>query len=254
MDGEQLDQYLKPKSEKFIRGAFDYLHNGHVYAEETFEVFRENKELTTTFKSWLISRVSTGELLKVNVDFTISKKFIPTKVIVDKALGNEIVKEEYRFSSRRNVIEYLFTNKKSGQKKNLEFSTNPIFHIMVPAACTSFLFIKSKKFDSTTKNGYHIFTSFNKWKYRWPPDSQMIFLERLSSTLEKVKMDSRNEVTGMRYRMEPDSDSDSDRSLPAMEVLLSEHSSIPYLIRDFPDSEGNIAHEVRIKYLNNLDN
>ncbi len=51
------------KLKKIFRGAYNYYRDGQVYSEETFEVFKDTKELNIVFQSQIWARVTTGELL-----------------------------------------------------------------------------------------------------------------------------------------------------------------------------------------------
>ena len=59
-----MEESLKSRY-KVFRGAYNYLRNGNIFSEETFEVFKDRKEGTYSFESEMHSRVATGQLLTI---------------------------------------------------------------------------------------------------------------------------------------------------------------------------------------------
>ncbi|MBI2520122.1 MAG: hypothetical protein HYV97_06885 [Bdellovibrio sp.] len=236
----------KPK--KIYRGSFLYQRNGSTYCEEHFEVYKEKKELTLNFLSSIMSRVSTGEFLKLMVDYKVSKDYVPLKVTVKKDLGSEKVEENYLYDSKKNIVNYTFKNKRS--KHRSQISTSPRFHIFTPAACTSMLFILSKKFDATSKNIYSVISSPNQWEYQHELKLTTVALERVSLTSETINVNG-TDLQAIHYRFTEDIKNqaeDEDAPPPAtIQVYLSRHQAIPYSLV----SDDGTA--INIKFLNNLE-
>jgi|GEM_PF-411301 len=235
----------KPK--KVIRGAFQYNLNGNIYCEENFEIYRDKKEMLITYFSESMSRVSTGELLKISVEYQVTKDYVPQKVIVKKDLGKEKVEEIFKFDSKKNILSYTFKNKRS--KHTQQVNTSPRFHVFTPSACTSILFFLSKKFDATSKNIYFVISSKNQWEYEHPVDSKMVALEKISLTSDTIKIGGQ-EVQAVHYKLIEDNKNEGaakDAKPATIQVFLSRHYAVPYqLIAE----DGTI---IQIKYLNNLD-
>ena len=171
----------KPRGDKTYRGAYKYLKGETVYCEEEFEVYRDRQELGMSFFSTIHSRVATGELLTYYIDYQVNKDYIPQSVYIEKTLGKEVVTELYTFNARVNILDYIFVNAK-GEKEHHQINTSPKFFIATPAACTSMIFLKSKKEDTTGKNYYNIISSNNQWSYEELPSSKNLGLERLTAT------------------------------------------------------------------------
>jgi hypothetical protein len=238
------DKYAK--EDKIFRGAYNYFKNESIYSEEVFDVYRDRKELSSHFVSEVHSRVSTGELLIVNVDYTISKDFVPQLVVINRSLGNEKVQETYRFNSKKNTITYIFEG--SDETVEKEIATAPKFHIATPTACTSMLFLRSKKYDTTSKNLYTVFSAYNQWRFNEEPKAKTIGIQRLSLTPERLNIEG-HVVQATQYKMFEDHESLNENEpvlAPSLNVWLSQHMTIPYIIHS---DDGN---KVVIKYLNNL--
>jgi hypothetical protein len=242
------------EGEKVFRGAYTYMRNKNIYSEESFEVFRDKKEMTFTFISEIISRVSTGELLNINTLYKINKDYTPLEVDIHRSLGNHSVNEKYEFDQRRTRINYMFKNQ-DGAVHHSEFSTSPKFYITTSASCSSMLYLRSKKFDNTGKNYFSIFTSNNHWEFKEDPSVKNIVVQRVSQTSEALKV-GKSSLDSIQYKvMEQSLDSSEDSADPHappsqendIRVWCSQHMTIPYLIKD---RDGT---KIEVKYLNNLD-
>jgi hypothetical protein len=236
----------KRKEQKLYRGAFNYMRNDNIYTEETFDVYREKKEMGLIFVAQTISRVSTGELLNISVEYTINKDFLPTKVSVSKTLGNEHVDETYSFNHRNNIVTYTFKTKE--EEEVCEISVGPKFHIAAPVVCTSMTFLKTKKVDATSKTYFSSLVSPNKWTFEGPPVSKNIVIQRLTVTAENLSLDGSN-VSAMEYKLSEQTDEENEMEADTsafIRVFVSPHVTIPYLIQS---EEGT---KMQVKYLNDL--
>jgi len=231
------------RGDKVFRGSYNYYRHNNVYSEETFEVYRDRQDFSMAFYTDIHSRVATGELLTVQVDMKITKDFIPYSVKVVRALGKDIVTETYSYTKTNSMVLYTFQTK--NESIEIQIPTNPKFHVATPAACSSMIFLKSKKEDTTSKNFYNLIQSENKWKYESEPIVKMIAMQRVGTGTENVIIDGHS-VQATHYRLFEDS-GDSKELPPALKVHVSKHATIPYIIK------GDDGTRVQIKYLNDLD-
>lgn len=238
------------KQKKIIKGAFTYFRDGQAYCEETFEVFKDIKELTVIYRSQLLSRVSTGELLKISVDYTCNKDWVPIKAMINKNLGKEFIEETFMLDPRANILSYNIKSKQSKDKFNI--NTPPRFHIQTPCAATSMLFLLSKKFDSTTKNLYTVYASENDWSYEHPITTRNIGLEKIGLGAEEILING-NKIQAIKYRLMEEAKEEKSPSKdkkdfrpPSLIIYLSRHVGIPYKI------EYDANNRIEIKFLNDL--
>ncbi|MCO4793646.1 MAG: hypothetical protein KC493_08045 [Bacteriovoracaceae bacterium] len=245
-----MEESLKSRY-KVFRGAYSYLRNGTVYSEESFEVFKEKKEGTYTFEAELHSRVATGQLLTIKVSYSVNKDYIPTFVVVEKFLGEDVTKETWNFDSRKNTLFYSFLDK-DREKTEVELTTSPKFHITTPAACCAMLFLRSKKFDGTAKNTYSFWSSDNKWVFDSDPAIRTVAMTKISTAFETIVVDEQK-LQAIEYRLFEDVEEDTSKNKepvvqPYIRLFQSKHVTIPYMIRD--DEDGT---KIQIKYLNDLE-
>lgn len=240
----------KPRGFKVYRGAYKYLKGDTIYCEEEFEVYKDSSDLSLCFFAQLHSRVSTGELLSIYVDFLISKDFVPQKVLVEKSLGSDTVTEIYDFNPRKNIVDYIFVNKK-GEQKHTQVTTSPRFSIHTPATCTSMIFLKGKKEDTTTKNYYNVLVTQNAWTYKDDPVNKTVVLERTGLSTENINVEGKNlQATGYHLYDVDDlkhAKEINKSTVPSVKVSLSKHATIPYMVK------APNGTKIQVKYLNDLD-
>ncbi len=237
----------KPRGDKVYRGAYNYYKGDKLYAEEEFEVYKDRKELGMSFFARLHARVATGELLNIYVDFTLTKDYVPQKLLIEKDIGQESVTELYDFNPRKNGLDYIFINK-SGQE-HMQVTVPPKFGITTPTTSTSMLFLKYKKEDTTAKNFYQVLSSSNQWSFEKEPYMQTIVAERAALSAENISIEGQS-VTATPYKLWDGADLNEDTEIASLDnivVQLSKYSSIPYQVKS---QDGT---RIQIRYLNDLD-
>jgi hypothetical protein len=236
-------------SKKIFRGAYTYIKKEGAYAEEIFEVFRDGQEQGIHFLAKLHSRVTSGELFNIDVHYSLTKDYQPVYLTIKRSMGTEIIQEIFDYNPRKALLNYIFIS--DDEEISREINTPPKFHLTAPVACSSMVFLRSKKFDATSKNYYTFMSSSNQWKFESDPFTHSITVQRLTATAENIVIDGNN-LQAIDYRMiEDNNDSgDNDVKLAAgqesLKISVSPYITIPYLLRS-PDGT-----KIQIKYLNNL--
>lgn len=237
------------KQKKIFKGAYEYKRDGLVYCDENFEVFKDTKELTTIYKANLTSRVSTGELLKITVEYVCNKDWVPIRVSINKTLGREFIEETFKLDSKANILNYQLKSKHSKEKSSITIP--PRFHIQTPCAASSIVFLLSKKFDSTTKNLYSVYASENNWSFESPVVNKTVAMEKMGLGTEEIEING-SKVQAVKYRLideqkeDKNSKEKKDYKPASLTVYLSRHIAIPYRI------EFDKTNKIEIKFLNNL--
>ncbi len=244
---ENMELQRKPRGSKVYTGFYNYLQGGTVYCEEEFEVYKDRQELSLSFFANQHISVATGELLNIYLDYTVTKDFIPQKVLIRKSLGKESVAEIYEFNAQENILDYIFLEKEN--KVHKQIPTPPQFTITTPCTCTSMLHLKSKKEDTTAKNYYQIISSTNYWTFENAPITQTLIMERIGLGSENINIGG-SSISATTYKIfgeEQVIKGQGDSPLSFLKVYLSKYSTIPYLI------ESQDQTRIQIKYLNNHD-
>jgi hypothetical protein len=239
--------------EKIYRGAFEYFKSKNLFAEETFEVFRDKRDMSYRFQAKCRGRVSTGEILVTDLNYRITKDFVPIEVTIDKTLGVQKIRERFLTLKNKSKVTYTFaeisveSDEEIGDVHEETFQVPPKFHILTHSAISSLFYIKSKKFDTTAKNYYICIASSNLWSFEKTPEIRTIAVERLTNLAESVKLGDSN-VEGHKFKVyNYEAKAPEDEIPPFLELVGSPHLSIPYIVES---EDGNLA---QIKYLNHMD-
>jgi hypothetical protein len=241
---------LKMSQEKIFRGAYNYYHNDELYAEETFEVFRDNREMGLSYQSELISRSATGELFNCKVNYVVNKDYVPVNVLFTKSLGEKSAEEIFLFDKNTNTINYTFISEGEPHTEKMPIAVN--FHIASPTTVTSVLYLLARRVDGNSEVSQTVMTSYNHWAYQYPPVTRVLKLQRTSLSTVPAVVNEKN-VEGIQFKISeskseaPKSKKAALKEPPSITVLLSKHIGIPYQIL------GTDGTRVEIKYLNNLD-
>ncbi len=211
--------------EKIHEGKFIYFQGTKQYSEETFAIFREDKpQGNYTFKSEILSRVNTGEFLKIYVDFEMNSKFLPTNVQTKRSLGKNKSTERYMVSHKDREVYYSFNGPK-GFHEHTDFVSGH-FHIATPAFVTSMLMTQAKKIDPVHRTPYQVISTNNIWNYEGPYKISNVHIELMSSKPVEVDVNGVDLLTTYCEMFMTDEQSNTHEK--GTEFYLSKHLNIPY--------------------------
>lgn len=224
--------------DKILEGSYTYLKQSKEYSLENFEVWKkkEGPYLTYLFQSEILSRVSTGEFLKIGVEYMVNHHFEPLQVRIVKTLGKDKTEEKYEIDPLSKEVSYSFQlgdNEPSIYKKIILGK----FQIATPAFLTSFLMIQSKKIDPMHRTQYEILTSDNAWSFEGPFREKTLYIELMN--IEPVTIPvGKKEISAMWYNIF-EHDQTSRVVEDGMPFYISKYLGIPY--------KANFTDEVSIE-------
>lgn len=217
--------------EKLIEGKYNYYQDEQIYCEEHFKVFREDKKNGHyNWQAELLSRVETGEFLKVYVDFELNSQFEPLNIRVKRSLGASKSTERFNVDWKEKNVQYTFSA--DGDTKEYEKVVTGKFHISTPAFSTFMLMTQARKIDPVHRTPYDIISSHNIWNYEGPYVENTIFVELMK--LEPVTITVQNQELQASYCRVYDSDKATNPSADGYPVYISKHYQIPYKA-EFPN-------------------
>lgn len=173
--------------EKLFEGKYNYLQQGKVYTEENFTVLKEDKmQGGYTYTAEVLSRVRTGEFLKIYVEAEFAHNFDPLAYRVRRNLGDKESLEEFYINQKDK--NYIYTFEGFGGKHQFERIVNGKPHIASPCFVLSTVMINSKKLDPVHRTTYSVITSNNVWECKGPfVEKEVIFeLQELDQIPLKV--------------------------------------------------------------------
>lgn len=223
--------------EKLLEGKYIYKKDDVQYSEEIFKVSKEDKfQGNFIFSSEILSRVATGEFLKIYTDYELSHQFEPLNVRVKRSLGNKKSTERFVISQKDKNLKYNFES--GTQSESYEKIITGKFHIATPAFLTSALMTQIKKMDSVQKTPYTIISTNNVWSYEGPFFEAEVLIELKS--LDQVQLEINDNKLSATHCAISDLETKENPHPASTEFYLSRYFNIPYKA----EMPGNIIIQV----------
>lgn len=215
-------------TEQIIKGRYIYKNNGNIYSEEDFKVFHEeSKNGNFIINSEVISRVSTGEFLKIFVDYKLNAVLEPLSLTVRRSLGRNNSVEKFNYSTKENLLKYSFRGTKGDGECEKSIIGN--FFINAPCAVTSIMMTASKKVSPIYRTAYNVVTSKNVWEYIGPIEEQKVHVEQVQPEPVGITINNK-EISATFYQLFEHDKSAAIKEQPAS-FYLSKYLNIPYMIK-----------------------
>lgn len=211
--------------EKILEGKYFYFKDEVQYSEELFTIYKETKpQGNFIFSSEILSRVSTGEFLKIQVDYELSHQFEPFRIRTKRALGNKQSTEYYRLNSKTKNLTYNFEGLNG--KHQFDKIVNGKFHVATPAFLTSALMTQIKKMDSIQRTPYTIVSNNNLWTYEHEFFESEVIIELKS--LDQIELNINGNNLSATHCTISDSDTTENEQATTSDFFLSKYFNIPY--------------------------
>tara|TARA_B100001971_G_scaffold215182_1_gene259151 strand:+ start:98264 stop:98995 length:732 start_codon:yes stop_codon:yes gene_type:complete len=226
--------------EKILEGKFNFIKDKNTYCEEFFKLFQDSSpQGNYTFNSEILSRVETGEFLKIYVDYELSYQFEPISVRIKRSLGAKKSTERYVINQKDKTVHYSL-NSKLGSGE-FEKVINNKFHISTPSFASNLAMTQHRKPDPVHRTPYAVITSPNIWKYEAPFIEGMVHVELVNSEPRAIKMRTGHEVQAIHFKLF-DEDRLSNPHGQGHDFYLSKYFQIPYKA----DLLGGISVEIEM--------
>ena len=217
-----------PLGEQIFKGFYDYFQGDDCYSEEEFEVYRNPQNMTMSFFSNIYTRMTTGEMLSVYVDYTVYKNYLPYKVLIEKALGKNKCGETYEYDKAKKLVNYIFISNE--EEKHIEIPIASRFHIATPSTASSMLFIQNQRRAANEQSCFTMLTGKNQWSFKQEPILKSVVLYKTREKTEPFKM-GKEAVYTDAYRLYENVKGESlNMNAPSLGVYMSQYFNIPYIL------------------------
>jgi hypothetical protein len=213
-----------PKAEILLEGNYNYYSGQNSYCQENFKLVRNLEQGSFQIHAEVLSRIESGELLKILVKYEMNQAFLPVMARIERSLGPHYSHELFTVDLSTHELHYTFEN--SGQSQEFKAPFNIKHYLSTPALSTSCLFLQSKKLDATSRTPVTFVSSSNVWKYEAPPFERVIFAESLVHEGSEIEIGGKA-LNATQVQFYEESASNPQVDVPA-QFFISKHFSIPY--------------------------
>ncbi len=215
---------MSTQAEILLEGSYLYYEKDLNYSQENFKLVHFLDNQTYHIYSEILSRIETGEFLKVIVRYEMNPQFHPVFVRIEKSLGNRYAQETFKVDLTAQELLYTFQNSKATQDFKKSFSAK--HYLTSPAFATSAIFSLTRKFDPTGRTPVTFLGSTNDWDYERAPEEKVVFAEYKTRELADFKLNNAPLSASHLCLYEYDASSAATES--PVEFFVSKHYGIPY--------------------------
>lgn len=215
---------MSTNAEIILEGSYLYYQKDLNYSQENFKMVHLPESQSYHIYSEVLSRIETGEFLKIIVRYEMNQSFVPLLVRIEKSIGNKYAQEVYKIDPATMELHYTFQNSNSTQE--FKRAVNSKHYLTSPAVSTSAIFTLSRKFDASGRTPIVLISSENDWTYEGPPTEKVVFGEFKSRELNDFKLNGTQLSASHLCLYEMDSMHVGVEQ--PVDLYLSKHYSIPY--------------------------
>jgi hypothetical protein len=210
--------------EIILEGTYQYFEKDVNFSHENFKLVHDKDEQAYHIYAEVLSRIETGEFLKILVRYEMNTQFLPKFVRIEKSIGNKYAEETFDLDATNLELTYSF--KSSHMSQEFKRAISAKHYITSPAISTSAIFTLSKKFDATGRTPVIFVGSDNEWTYNGPPTEKMVYADYLSRDLPDFTLRG-NPLSASLVGLYEFDASHAAQEDP-VELYLSKHYNIPY--------------------------
>lgn len=212
-------------TELILEGSYLYYEHDTNYAQEDFKLVHISDLAQFHMHAEILSRIKTGEFLKMIVRYEMTNHFIPFLVHIEKSIGNKFVQETFRCDLNAQEVYYTFQTPKGKHEFKKPYSSK--HYLTSPAFSTSALWTLSKKMDVTGRTAVTLVSSPNEWTYEGPPQDRVIYTEYKNREMEDYRLNNAQLSAAHLCLYENDLSASTVGEVPA-NIYLSKYFGIPY--------------------------
>ncbi|HLW56614.1 MAG TPA: hypothetical protein VKY27_04460 [Bacteriovoracaceae bacterium] len=221
---------MNTASEVIAEGSYNYLQKNKLYSTENFKLSRRFESQAYFFEAEILSRIETGEFLKVKVYYELTLSMTPVVMRIEKSLGQRYSLETFEVKSASNELYYEFSNEEDSKSLVKHHSTK--HYLSSPAVCTSAVFSLTKKFDSTGRTPITLVVGHNSWRTDEAAPLETVVYADFNNR-ETVDLEiGGQKLSANCLSLYNDDSLSSHIQGDRVDLMLSKHFSIPYQLRE----------------------
>ena len=207
-----------------LEGSYFYYEKGTNYSQENFKLIQLADKQSYQVLSEVLSRIETGEFLKITILYEMNAQFLPLHVRIEKSIGNNYAVENFKCDHHAGQLHYTFQNSTSQQEFYRPISSR--HYLAAPSFATSCLFTLSKKFDANGRTPVVMLSSANDWSYQGPPNEKIVYAEWKIKDMDDYKVND-SDLSASHLMVYQNDSTNADIEQP-VSFFVSKHFGIPY--------------------------
>lgn len=207
-----------------LEGSYFFFEKGTNYSQENFKLVQLADKQHFQVISEVLSRIETGEFLKINVLYEMGPHFLPLHVRIEKSIGNNYSLENFNCDHHAGQLHYTFQNATSQQEFKRPITSR--HYIASPSFSTSCLYTLSKKFDTGGRTAVNLISSSNDWVYEAPPQEKIVYADWKLKDMSDYKLGEAS-LSASHLLVYQNDSTNADIEEP-VNFYVSKHFGIPY--------------------------
>lgn len=207
-----------------LEGSYFYYEKGVNYSQENFKLIQLTDRQNFQVLSEVLSRIETGEFLKINVMYEMTAQFLPLHVRIEKSIGSNYSLENFRVDNHEGQLHYTFQTGTTQQEFHRPMTSR--HYISAPSFATSTLFTQSRKFDATGRTPVTFISSTNDWTYQSPPSEKIVYAEWKIKDMNDYRIGD-SDLSASHLLVYQNDSTNADVEQP-VSFFVSKHFGIPY--------------------------
>lgn len=216
---------MAQNAEILLEGSYLYFHKEVNYSQENFKLAAILETGEFHIYSEILSRLETGEFLKIVVRYEMNHNYMPLLVRVEKSISNKFALESFSVDYATQTLNYIFQDAQGTKDFTKPYNTK--HYLTSPAFATAAIFTLSKRFDATGRTPVTLISTSNEWKYESPPAEKLIYADYKSRETSDFSINNQSLSASHLLLFESESSPVSSSEAP-VELFISKHYSIPY--------------------------
>lgn len=216
---------MSQNAQILLEGSYLYFEKEHNYSQEDFKLLSLPDQQCFQFYSEILTRMETGEFLKILVKYEMNQQFYPIFSQVEKSIGSRYAVESMKIDMQKQELLYTFQTSQGSQE--FKRPVNSKHYLASPAVCTAAVSSLTRKFDATERTAITLLSSENEWSYSKPPTEKILYAEFKTRDLD-FKLHGNSLSASHLCLYEHDTEA-GVTEIPA-DLYLSKHYNVPYQV------------------------
>jgi hypothetical protein len=213
-------------AEIILEGSYLYYQEETHYADENFKLVKSFGSQNYTFYSEILSRLKTGEFLKILVKYEMNQYFLPISVRIERSVGDQYSLENFQIDTSAMEMNYSFES--SGKKQEFKKNISPKHYLTSPAFCTLGVFTLSKRIETAGRTSVLLIASENEWYYTTHPSDKIIYADYKTGDVQEININGNLLNASVLKLYQYDSTFINTSTDSPVEIHLSKHFGVPY--------------------------